>query len=109
MFRLVVASLLALTVGWKVALTLTNTRDERDDFKPALIELLVRSSGFRRAEIHTAWDGNRGRLPVVISGRDNQVWNQDIIKDFASADTRRFLRVPPGGLHEPADLVDCCQ
>ena len=42
MFRLVVALLLALTVGWKVALGLTNNRGEHDDFKPVLIEFLVR-------------------------------------------------------------------
>ena len=42
MFRLVMAMLLALTVGWKVALGLTYNAGK--DFKPVLVEFLARSA-----------------------------------------------------------------
>jgi hypothetical protein len=90
MFRLVVALLLGLTVGWKVALSLTNNREERDDVKSALVEFLVRQhfAVFEANDINgveATADGCRLRITGT------QVWNQDIIKDVASADDHVFF------------------
>jgi hypothetical protein len=91
MFRLVVALLLALTVGWKVALGLTNNRGEHDDFKPALIEFLVHQHfAVSEARNINGVEAIAGDCRLLI-GTDIRVWKQDIFKDFASADDHVFF------------------
>jgi hypothetical protein len=92
MFRVVVALLLALTVGWKVALSLTNNRIERDGFKPALVDFLVR----QHFAVFEANDINVNGMEAIADGCrlrliEAQVWKQNIIKDVASADERIFF------------------
>jgi hypothetical protein len=92
MFRLVVTFILALTVGWKVALGLTNNPGRHDNFKPALTEFLVQHR-------FTVFDANHingveavaGDCRLLISWTDIRVWKEDIIKDVASVDDRVFF------------------
>jgi hypothetical protein len=92
MFRLVVALLLALTVGWKVAVGLTNNRGERDDFKSVLIEFLVRQhfAVFEAKDVDGV-EAIAGDCRLRITWTDIKVWKQDIIKDVASPDDRVFF------------------
>jgi hypothetical protein len=91
MFKLVMAFLLALTVGWKVALGIANIRDKQDDFKPALIKFLVHQH-FTVSESSNinGVEAIAGDCRLLI-GTDIRVWKQDIVKDFASADDRVFF------------------
>ena len=95
MFRLVVALLLALTVGWKIALSLTNNPVERDDFKPVLVEFLVRQH-FAVSEANDI-DGMStlkaiaGDCRLLIAEMDAKAGTTNMIQDFASADDRIFF------------------
>ena len=89
MFRLMMAMLLALTVGWKVALGVTDDADK--DFKPMLVEFLVHHD-FAVSEANYI-DGIKavaGDCRLLIT-QNAQSWNHDIIQDFASADDRVFF------------------
>ena len=95
MFRLVVALLLALTVGWKVALSLTNNPVDHDDFKPMLIEFLDRQH-FAVTEANdidgvSTLKAVAGDCRLLITRMDARGWNHDMIQDFASADDRVFF------------------
>jgi hypothetical protein len=92
MFKLVVALILALTVGWKIGLGLINNQDERDDFNSVLVEFLVRQhfAAFEDSDI----SGVKAVSPdcrLLITKKETRVWDQDSIKRFASADDRVFF------------------
>jgi hypothetical protein len=92
MFRLVVAFILALTVGWKISLGLTINPGRHDNFKPALTEFLVRHhfAVFDANHINDV-EAVAGDCRLLISWTDIRVWKEDIIKDVASADDRAFF------------------
>jgi hypothetical protein len=86
MFKLVVALLLALTVGWKVALGLTDYSD--DNFKPMLIEFLVRHhfavSEAKDTDFMSTLKAVAGDCRLLVTRADAQGANRDIIQDFVS-------------------------
>src|ERR1700750_2014193 len=92
MFRLVVALLLALTLGWKIALGVINYRDERDDFNLILVEFLVRQhfAVFKDGDIK-GMKAVASDCRLLITREETQAWNEDTIKSFASADDRVFF------------------
>ena len=96
MFRLVVALLLALTVGWKIALSLTNNPVDRDDVKTVLVEFLERQH-YAVTEANGSIDGvpilkaAAGDCRLLIAEMDTSGWNHDMVQDFASADDRIFF------------------
>jgi hypothetical protein len=93
MFRLVVALLLALTVGWKVALSLTDDPD--DNFKPMLIEFLVRHhfavSEAKDTDFMLTLKAVAGDCRLLVTRADAQNANYDIIQEFASPDDDLFF------------------
>lgn len=91
MFRLIVALLLALTVGWKVALSFTSIRDNRDDFKSVLVEFLSRRhfTVFEANDIKGV-EAVAGDCRMLITGNDI-LWHDDIIKSLASPYDRVFF------------------
>jgi hypothetical protein len=93
MFRLVVALLLALTVGWKVALSITDNPD--DNFKPILVEFLVRHhfaiSEAKDTDFMSTLKAVAGDCRLLVTRTDAQGTNHDIIQDFVSADDDLFF------------------
>ena len=93
MFRLVMAMLLALTVGWKVALGLTYNAGK--DFKPVLVEFLVHHhfavSDAKDIGEMSILKAIAGDCQLLIAKTDAQDSQRDIIQDLASADDRVFF------------------
>jgi hypothetical protein len=95
-FRLVVALLLALTVGWKIALSLTNNPIDHHDFKTVLVEFLERQH-YAVIGANDSIDGGptlkaaAGDCRILIAEMDAGGWNHDMVQDFATADDRVFF------------------
>lgn len=92
MFRLIMALLLAVTIGWKVAINLTDNADK--DFQPILVEFLVRLH-FAVDEINNVDDMSivkavAGQCRLLVT-KDAQGWNHDVIQQLASADDHVFF------------------
>ena len=96
MFRLVVALLLALTLGWKIVLGLANSPVDRDDSKNMLIEFLERQH-YAVTETNGSMDGlsvikaAAGDCRLLISEIKSGGWNHDIVQAFAPANERVFF------------------
>jgi hypothetical protein len=91
-----VALLLALTVGWKIALSVTNNPIDRDDFKPMLAEFLEHQH-YAVTEANDSIDGvsilraATADCRLLIAEMDTGGWNHDMVRDFAAADQRVFF------------------
>jgi hypothetical protein len=92
MFRLVAGLFLALSVGWKIALGLTNNQGKQDDFKPVLIDFLARQHfAVSDANDFGGVEAIAGDCRLRIIWTEIRAWKQDTIKDIASADDRVFF------------------
>ena len=92
MFKFIMAMLLALTVGWKVAIGLTDNAEK--DFKPMLVKFLVRHH-FAVSEVNDVDDMSilkaiAGDCRLLVT-KDAQGWNHDIIQQLATVDDRVFF------------------
>jgi hypothetical protein len=90
MFKLVVVMLLALTVGWKVAVNLSD--NATDDLKPLLVEFLAHHHFVvSDSDGMTMLKAVEGDCRLLIARADPRGSNHDIIQDIASADDRVFF------------------
>ena len=109
MFRLVVGLILALTVGWKIALGLTNNQGGHDDFKPVLIDFLVRQHfAVFDANDTGGVDAIAGDCRLRKSPGRSESGNRTLLRTsqlpmttLSSCIARRFMRICRRGLSSP--------